>query len=304
MRVVFFGTPAYAVPSLDALVAAGHQILAVYAQPDKPSGRGQALQSPATALRARELGLELRQPKAVRTPGFLERLRALNADVAVVVAYGRILTAEVLAAPRLGCVNGHGSLLPRWRGAAPIQWSLLAGDAVTGVTTMQMDAGLDTGAMLLWRELAIGPDEAAPELSERLSALTAALVVETLARLESLVPVPQDESRATVAPPLTKEMGRLDWSKPAIELHNQVRALQPWPGTSGRFREQDLRVLRARVAPGSGRPGEVIEAGRRLVVACGVGALEVLVGQLPGKKALPAQDLVNGARVRVGEELS
>lgn len=303
MRVAFFGTPAYAVPTLDALLAAGHEILAVYAQPDKPSGRGQLLQSPPTALRARALGLELRQPKAVRAPAFAERLRALNADVAVVVAYGRILTPEVLAAPRLGCVNGHGSLLPRWRGAAPIQWALLAGDGETGVTTMRMDAGLDTGAMLLRRSLPIGPEETAPELSERLSALTATLIVETLDRLDTITPQPQDEAQATYAPPLTKEMGRLDWSKSAIELHNRVRALQGWPGTRGRWRDQDLQVLQARVCAGEGPPGRVLEAGKRLVIACGEGALEVLIGQLPGKKALPAQDLVNGARLRVGEVL-
>ncbi|MCB9764045.1 MAG: methionyl-tRNA formyltransferase [Alphaproteobacteria bacterium] len=301
MRVAFFGTPAYAVPTLDALVEAGHEVVTVVAQPDKPVGRGRKLQSPPVIERARALGLDTRQPRAVRTGRFPRRLAALDLDVGVVVAYGRILTAALLGAPRLGCVNGHGSLLPRWRGAAPIQWSILSGDAVTGVTTMQMDEGLDTGDMLLKRALDIGPDETAPQLAARMATLTAALIVETLDQLDTLTPVPQDPALATHARMLTKDDARLDFSRPAQALHDQVRALQPWPGAVCTLRGQPFKVKQTRVAEGEGPPGTALVAGSRLVIACGEGALEVLEGQLPGKKALPARDLVNGARIEPGE---
>ncbi|MCB9742272.1 MAG: methionyl-tRNA formyltransferase [Alphaproteobacteria bacterium] len=303
MRVAFFGTPAYAVPTLDALVEAGHELVTVVAQPDKPVGRGRKLQSPPVVERARALGLETRQPRAVRRGRFVDNYCALELDVAVVVAYGRILIPEVLAAPRLGSINGHGSLLPRWRGAAPIQWALLSGDARTGVTTMQMDAGLDTGDMLLKRELLIGPELQSPELFDALSQVTAELIVETLARLEDIPPEPQDEAAATHAPMLEKEMGALDWSWPARTLHDRVRALQPWPGTWGTLRGDTLKVKQSRVVEGAGAPGEVLEAGKRLVVACGEGALEIVTGQLPGKPPRSGQDLVNGARIEAGETL-
>ncbi len=303
MRVAFFGTPAYAVPTLDALVQAGHELVTVVAQPDQRHGRGRRLQSPPVIQRARELGLQTRQPRGVRSGPFPTNYGELVLDVAVVVAYGRILTARLLAVPRLGCVNGHGSLLPRWRGAAPIQHALLAGDAVTGVTTMQMDEGLDTGDMLLSRSLQIGADETHMQLRGRLAALTAELVVETLERLEEIEPTPQPAQGVTHAHMLLKEHGLLDWSRPAKELHDQVRGLQPWPGTSCPFRDGVFKLTRARLGEGSGQPGRVIEAGKRLLVACGEGALEVLEGQLPGKKAVSGRDLVNGGRIQVGEQL-
>ena len=301
MRVAFFGTPAYAVPTLDALVEAGHELVTVVAQPDKRRGRGKKLQSPPVVVRARELGIETRQPRGVRSGPFPTNYGQLQLDVAVVVAYGRILTPHLLQVPRLGCVNGHASLLPRWRGAAPIQHALLAGDTVTGVTTMQMDEGLDTGDMLLERSLEIGPEETHPQLAERLSKLTAELVVETLEQLDSLSPRPQPSEGITHAHMLAKEHGRLDWTRPAQGLHDQVRALQPWPGTFCDFRGGVFKLKRARLAEGQGAPGAVIEAGKRLVVACGEGALEVLEGQLPGKKAVSGRDLVNGGRIEVGE---
>lgn len=304
MRVVFWGTPAYAVPTLDALVQAGHEVVRVVAQPDRPADRGQKLQSPPVAVRARELGLPLAQPKALRSGPFPERLAALAPDVSVVVAYGRILTGPLLHTPRWGSVNGHGSLLPRWRGAAPIQRALLAGDPLTGVTTMLMDEGLDTGPMLLSRALSIGPDETAAELAARLAALTAELIVETLAALPGLRPQAQDPALACHAPPLTREDGVLDWTRPARALHDQVRALQPWPGTAAVFRGEPFKVRRARPTPGEGPPGQVLVADERLVVACGQGALEVLEAQLPNRKPLPARDLVNGARIRPGEVLA
>lgn len=299
MRVAFFGTPDYAVPTLDALVEAGHEVVTVVAQPDKRRGRGKKLQSPPVVQRARELGLETRQPKGVRSGPFPENYSKLELDVAVVVAYGRILTPRLLAVPRLGCINGHGSLLPAWRGAAPIQHCMLAGERVTGVTTMRMDEGLDTGPMLLARQLTIGDDETAPELSGRLAALTAELLVETLATMPE--PRPQDHERATHARMLDKDDGRMSWVRGAWELHCQVRALQPWPGTFCSFRDAPFKVKRTRMVDGSGPPGEVIEAGKRLVVAAGEGAVEIVSGQLPNRKAVPGRDLVNGARIRLGD---
>jgi methionyl-tRNA formyltransferase len=293
MRVAFFGTPAYAVPTLDALVQAGHEVVTVVAQPDQRHGRGRKLQSPPVVQRARELGLETRQPRGVRTGPFPTNYGQLELDVAVVVAYGRILTPHLLAVPRLGCVNGHASLLPRWRGAAPIQHAILAGDRVTGVTTMQMDEGLDTGDMLLRRELDIGPDET-----------TAELVVETLDQLEQLSPTPQPAQGVTHAHMLAKEHGRLDWSRGAQELHDHVRGLQPWPGAFCTFRGGVFKIKRARIAQASGPAGQVIEAGKRLVIGCGQGALEVLEGQLPGKKAVSGGDLVNGGRIELGERMN
>ena len=301
MKIVFMGTPAYAVPTLDALVEAGHEVLWVVAQPDKPSGRGQALQAPPTVERARALGIPTRQPKALRSGPFPGNLRALGADVGVVVAYGRILTPELLQAPRLGCVNGHGSLLPAWRGAAPMQWSLLSGDAETGVTTMLMDEGLDTGDMLLREAISIGEDETFTQLSARLAALTASLMVRSLAALDGLTPTPQDHSLATHARPLNKDDGRLDWTRPARALKDQVRALELWPGTFCGRGGDVIKVKRARVVEGEGAPGVVIEAQERLVVACGQGALEILEAQAPNKRAVGARDFINGARVRSGE---
>ena len=300
MRVAFFGTPQYAVPTLDALIDAGHEVVTVVAQPDKRRGRGKKLQSPPVVQRARELGLETRQPRGVRSGPFPRNYGQLDLDVAVVVAYGRILTPQLLAVPRLGCINGHGSLLPAWRGAAPIQHSILSGDRVTGVTTMKMDEGLDTGPMLLTRELSIGEDETALELAPRLAQLTAELLVETLAELPD--PRPQDHERATHARMLEKSDGQMRWTQGAWELHCQVRALQPWPGTFCTFRDQPFKVKRSRVVDAEGPPGEVIEAGKRLVVAAGSGALEIVEGQLPNRKAVPGRDLVNGGRIAVGEQ--
>lgn len=306
MRVVFMGTPAFAVPTLNAIVEAGHEVLGVVAQPDKPAGRGNALNVPPTVLRARELGLEVKQPKAVRSGAFPEWMESVGADVAVVVAYGRILTPRLLAAPRRGCLNVHASLLPKYRGAAPIQWSVVSGEAVTGVTTMQMAEGLDTGPMLLKAETPIGPDETSEDLAARLSVLGARLLVETLARLDALTPEPQDDALATFAPLIEREHGKIDWSRSARAIHDQARGLLPWPGTYAGFRGEVLKVVRTAVLADEGQhgaPGEVL-AGPGLRIACGAGALEITQGQLPGKRAMPGRDLVNGARIKPGEVLT
>ncbi len=291
-------------PTLEALVEAGHEVVRVFAQPDRPAGRGRRLVSPAVAVRGRELGLDVRQPRALHSGPFPRNFKALELDVGVVVAYGRILTREILDHPRLGMVNGHGSLLPRWRGSAPIERALIAGDAETGVTTMQMDEGLDTGDMLLERATPIGPEDDAGTLRARLSQITAALVVETLAGLETLPRRPQPEAGACHAPPLTREDALIDWSKPAAAVDRRVRAFSERRGGVAAFRGEPFKLHRVRPIDARGAPGEVLEAGARLVIACGEGAIEVVEGQLPGKKALGGRDLVNGARILTGEVFS
>lgn len=303
MRVAFFGTPAYAVPTLDALVEAGHEVVTVVAQPDKPVGRGKKLQSPPVVVRARELGLETRQPKGVRRGPFPENYGKLDIDVAVVVAYGRILTPHLLNVPKRGCINGHGSLLPRWRGAGPIQWALLSGDTQTGVCTMQMDEGMDTGDVLLREAIDIGPDETQTELAERLAHLTARLIVQTLAQLDDITPQPQPTEGITHARMLTKEDALLDFSRPAKELHDQVRGLNPWPGTQCAFRGGVFKVKTARWDDGDSEPGVVQVDGKRLFIGTGSGRLEVLEGQLPGKPKRKAADLINGGRMESGEKM-
>lgn len=303
MRLAFFGTPAYAVPTLDALAASEHEVVTVVAQPDRPSGRGKKLKSPPVVVRARELGIEPRQPKGVRSGPFPKNYGALDLDLAVVVAYGRILTPHLLQVPKFGCINGHGSLLPRWRGAGPIQWSLLSGDAQTGVCVMQMDAGMDTGDVLLQEALDIGPNETQSELAERLSALTATLCLEAVNRYAELTPVPQPQAGITHARMLTKADAQMDWTRSALELHNQVRGLNPWPGTQTTFRGEVFKVKVASLGEGvsTEAPGTVIHAGEHIAVSTGQGVLLLHSAQLPGKPARAARQLVNGARIAVGE---
>ncbi len=314
LRIGFFGTPAYAVPTLDALVDAGHEVVTVVAQPDAPSGRGHKLRPPPVVVRARELGLETRQPRGIRRGLFAQRFPQLVLDVGVVVAYGRILPRPILDTPARGCINAHGSLLPRWRGAAPIERAILAGDHRTGVCTMQMDDGLDTGHVLLQRETPIDPDETGVALRGRMAVISAELVVETLARLDTLTPVPQPDAGVTHADLLTRDEASLDWSRPGRALHDRVRAFAPKPGGRCRFRDDRLTIRATRVLEGpaldalpdrpEGPPGTVWVSRKRLVVATVDGALEVLEAQLPGRKPLPGAVLANGARIQPGEVLS
>lgn len=302
MRVAFLGTPEFAVPTLDALVAAGHDVVLVVAQPDRPAGRGNKLTRPPVAERALALGLPLAQPKALKSGPFPDRFCALGLDVAVVIAYGRLLPLRLLQAPRFGCVNVHASLLPRWRGAGPIQAAVLAGDPVTGVCTQRMEEGLDTGPVYRAIETPIRPGETAGELHDRLSALSATVAVETLAGLGTLVPVPQDEACATWAPKIDKEDGRVDWTRPAEELDRRVRAMTPWPGGWVPWADGPLKLRRVRPVAAEGPPGVVLSTSP-LVVACGAGALELVEVQAPGRKPVGGADLANGLRLRPGEPL-
>lgn len=305
MRVIFMGTPDFAVPTLDALVEAGHEIVLVVAQPDKRAGRGRSLVSPPVAARAKALGLPLSQPRAIRSGSFPARVCGLQADVAVVLAYGRILTTTLLEAPRLGCVNVHASLLPRWRGAAPIQAALLAGDTETGVCTQRMEEGLDTGPLYLSRTLAIEPRETAGTLHDKLSALSAGIAVATLALLDTApetVPTPQPEDGICWAPLISKADGRFEWADSTVAIDRRVRAMSPWPGGHVGHKDGVLKVRSARPAEGSGAPGEVLSV-RPLVVATGDGAIELLEVQAAGRKAVSGVDFANGARIPVGEVL-
>ena len=306
MRILFMGTPDFAVHSLDALVAAGHEIIAVVAQPDRPKGRGKKLVSPPTIVRARELGIPTKQPRAVRRGPFVEWMTTeMDADIAVVVAYGRILIPALLEAPRRGCVNVHASLLPRYRGAAPIQWSILEGESETGVCTMQMDEGMDTGDVLLCRKTPIGLDETGPDLWDRLARMGAELIVETLNQLDGLTPQVQDHDGATHARPLRKEDGRIDWTWTARRIHDRVRGTNPWPSGQTTFRGEPLKVHQTRLVEGrTGAPGEILDVtGGRVVVAAADGAVELVTVQAPNKKRQPARDWANGARVAPGELL-
>lgn len=297
LRLAFMGSPAFAVPALQALHAAGHAIAAAYTQPPRPAGRGHALRASPVQQAAEALGIPVRAPARLRGDAAAEAaFRALDLDAAVVVAYGQILPPAWLAAPRRGCLNIHASLLPRWRGAAPIQAAILAGDAESGVTVMQMDAGLDTGPMLLREAVAITETTTCASLHDALAALGARLIVRALA--ENPPAVAQDGARATYAPKLDRAQARLDWTGTATALARQVRAFDPWPGTVTRLDGAPLKVLAAEPAEGSGPPGHALDD--RLTIACGTGALRLLRVQAPGRAALSADAFLRGRPVPAG----
>ena len=297
------GTPDFAAPCLDALLAAGHDVVRVISQPDRPKGRGQELASPPVVVRARALGLDVRQPRGVRGGGFAEAIRALAPDVAAVVAYGRILPCEVLEAPRFGCVNVHASLLPRWRGSAPIQRAVMAGDAVSGVSTQRMEEGLDTGPIYLSRALDLHPRETSATLHDRLSATGAALLVDTLAAIAAgAEPTPQDGSHATHAAMLSKDDGRIRWDEPAVVTDRRIRGVTPWPGGWAETRRGPLKVLDAHPVDGAAAPG-VVASLHPLRIGTGDGLLELVTVQAAGKRPTDGASYVNGARLVVGEPL-
>ncbi len=303
MRIVFFGSPAFAVPSVTALTEAGHEIALVVSQPAKPAGRRAELTDPPVAHLAREKGLPLFQPISLKPDEAVARLAEAHADLFVVAAYGKILSPRVLALPRLFCVNVHGSILPRWRGASPVQAAILAGDATTGVSIMRMEAGMDTGPVFAVRETAIGEAETTGELAVRLAETGAALLVETLARLP-LDPIPQDDALATTCPKISREDGLVDWTLSAVAQVRRDRAFTPWPGlftfrSKARLKLSGLRLVPE--APVGLPPGTVISVAPSLVVACGEGAVAVRTLQVEGRKAVPAAEFVRGERIAVGD---
>ena len=309
MRAIFFGSPEFAVPSLEVLHEIA-EVVAVLCQPDRPAGRGLSPRAPAVKERALQLGLQVWQPRKVRTPEFAHKLASLNADVGVVAAYGRILPKAVLCAPRLGCVNVHASVLPRWRGAAPIQWAIAHGDQETGVTLMQMDEGMDTGPILAVEVTAIAQNESAGALGQRLAKLGAALLREQLPRYlaGALTPRPQNEADATMAPLLKKEDGQIRWDTPASQVHDHVRAMNPWPGAFSDLEGRRLKIHRAHALTldrGSAPPGQVIALdGDCVLVACGTGVLAIDELQEAGRKRVGARAFIAGRGIVVGDRFS
>ena len=308
MRLVFLGTPAFAVPTLERILAAGHEVVAVYTQPDRPKGRGGALASSPVKTVAVSRSLPVHQPERIRRPEPVAHLASLCPDAMVVVGYGQIIPQSIIDIPPLGIINVHASLLPQYRGAAPVQWALARGESITGVTTMRIDAGLDTGDILLVRETPIGPAENAVELGARLAILGAELLAQTLDGLQAGVVVPrkQDAAQATLAPILRKEDGVIDWNLPASEVYNRVRGFVPWPGAYTRFRGVGLHVWRAVVVESSspGPPGSLSVGERRVRVACGGGtSLELLEVQMEGRKRVAVQAFINGQRIGHNEVL-
>ncbi len=319
MRLIFMGTPAFAVPTLEACLEAGHEVAAVFTQPDRPKGRGGELAQSPVKQCALAHSLPIQQPPRVRHPEVVEQIRSLAPRAIVVVGYGQIIPQSIIDIPPLGILNVHASLLPYYRGAAPIQWAVANGEIETGVTIMRIDAGLDTGDILLKESTLIGRDELAPVLSSRLAAIGASLLIEALRGLDAgtITPVPQDHSIATLAPILKKEDGRIDWSLPAQTIYNRLRGFTPWPGASTTFRGQHLYIQSARlaaaptatatVAPSTLAPGTLlpaVPARNHLSVACGSGTtLEILELQLEGRKRVNAAAFLNGQRLHDNERL-
>ena len=308
MTLVFLGTPSFAVPTLERIVQAGYRVTGVFTQPDRPKGRGGELAAPPVKETALRLGLPVYQPERVRRPEAVEQLKQLHPDAMVVVGYGQIIPQSIIDIPRHGILNVHASLLPKYRGAAPIQWAIANSEARTGVTTMRIDAGLDTGDMLLKWETAIGTEENAIELGQRMAQAGADLLVETLAGMDAgaVRPKPQDSSQASLAPILKKEDGIIDWNWPARKIVDRARGFLPWPGAYSFFRGQLFHIWKARVAEegGTGVAGRLVPLKRRLLVTCGEGsALELIEVQSEGRKRMPVDAFLNGHRLDENELL-
>ena len=306
MKIIFMGTPDFAAASLEALIASRHEIQAVVTQPDKPKGRkGELTPSPVKVIAKRE-GIKVYQPLKVRDEEFVKTLRAYNPDVMVVVAFGQIIPLSILKMPKFGCVNIHGSLLPKYRGAAPIQWAVHDGEKETGITTILMDEGIDTGDILLKKTIKIDTDETSGSLFDKLMALGAETILETLDELEkgSLTPIKQGESPTAYAKMLTKAMGLIDFTRPAKELDCFVRGMNPWPSAYTLLSGKTLKLWKVRAVEGSGKAGSVINIDKEsFTIACGEGAIEVLEVQLEGKKRMSAGDFLKGSTLNIGQEL-
>jgi methionyl-tRNA formyltransferase len=307
MKVVYMGTPLFAVPPLQSLITAGHEVVGVVTRIDKPAGRGKVLTPPAVKVAAMRSEVPVFQPKRIREPESVAAIRAMGPDVIVVAAYGQILPREVLTLPKYGCINIHASLLPAYRGAAPINWAIINGETRTGVTIMQMDEGMDTGGILAQESMPIGPHDTAGDLRSKLSELGSRLLIDTLSRIESggLTAVPQDNSKASTAPLLKKDDGLIDWTMSAREIHNRVRGLSPWPGAHGYLEGKLLKVLATDIAEGSGAPGTLYEQDRdSLAMGTGSGLLRIVTIQPEGKKPMSAAEFLRGHREAVGKKFS
>ncbi|MCI9192393.1 MAG: methionyl-tRNA formyltransferase [Acutalibacter muris] len=302
MRVIFMGTPDFAVPSLQALLDRGDDICAVFTQPDKPKGRGHKLQPPPVKELALRHSLPVLQPDTLRDEAVQESIAELEPDAIIVVAYGKLLPPKVLSVPRLGCINVHGSLLPKYRGAAPIQWAVINGEKATGVTTMFMAEGMDTGDMLLKSETEVGPEETSGELFDRLKLLGAKLLTETLDKLEQgeLKAIPQDGTQATLAPLLKKEMSALDWSEPAQRIHDRIRGLNPWPCAAAVLDGKRIKLLASQVIEGEGVPGTAYNLDGELAAACGRGMLRITELQADTGKRMSGKDYLLGHPLKEG----
>ena len=306
MKIIFMGTPDFAAASLEALIASRHEIQAVVTQPDKPKGRKGELTPPPVKVIAKREGIKVYQPLKVWDEEFVKTLRAYNPDVMVVVAFGQIIPLSILKMPKYGCVNIHGSLLPKYRGAAPIQWAVLDGEKETGITTILMDEGIDTGDILLKKTIKIDTDETSGSLFDKLMALGAETILETLDELEkgSLTPIKQGESPTAYAKMLTKAMGLIDFTKPAKELDCFVRGMDPWPSAYTLLAGKTLKLWKVRAVEGGGKAGSVIDIDKEsFTIACGEGAIEVLEVQLEGKKRMSAGDFLKGSTLNIGQEL-
>ncbi|WP_243369812.1 methionyl-tRNA formyltransferase [Geotalea sp. SG265] len=306
MRIIFMGTPDFACPTLQKLIDRKEEVVAVFTQPDRPKGRGQQTLPPPVKVLAEKYGIPVMQPLKVRVPEVVESIRELAPDLIVVVAFGQILPKSLLEIPTHGCINVHASLLPRWRGAAPLNWCIIAGDTETGVTTMMMDVGLDTGDMLLKKTTPIDPDENTQSLHDRLSTIGAEALAETLDLLKAgkLVQEKQDDSLTCYASMLKKEDGLINWNKEPLAIKNLVRGMTPWPGTYTFLDGKMLKVYRVRTAEGKGTPGTVLATGKQgLEIACAGGSIVIEELQLEGKKRLPAGDFLAGYKIAPGAKL-
>lgn len=304
MNIVFMGTPDFSVPCLKRLIDDGHFIPAVFTQPDRPKGRGNHLAPPPVKELALQHGIPVYQPEKLRGSDAVDILKNIAPELIIVVAYGQILPQSIIDLPKYGCINIHASLLPRYRGAAPIQWCVLNGEKKSGVTSMQMDAGLDTGDMLLRQECEIGENDTAEDLHDRLSLIGADVMSKTIIMLEndSLIPEKQDDSQSNYAPMLTKELCPIDWSKPAQDVHNKVRGLYSWPCATAVLNDKVIKIHKtALCGKVSGAAGQVAESGKKLIVACGDGSgVEIITLQAQGKKAMSAQDYMRGNPIEKG----
>ena len=303
MKIIFMGTPEFAVPSLRALVDSGDEVVAVVTQPDKPKGRGLEVAPPPTKVLAERHGIPVLQPAKIKTEEFFNELKKFNPDLICVAAYGKILPKNILDLPHYGCINVHASLLPKYRGAAPINWAIIRGEKVTGITTMKMDEGMDTGDMLLKKEVPIEDEDTGETLSEKLSEIGARLLIETIRLLKEgqLNPIPQDHSQANYAPMLKKEDGKIDWQKSAEEIRNLIRGALLWPSAYTNLEGKLLKIYKVRLAGGEGKPGEVIKSESGILrVATGKGALDILKLQIEGGKKLETQVFLRGRRIEEG----